>query len=54
MSCDRSMSVFWRNLLPLSSGTQFYVHHCVHLIGMIFWFMAPCNLVGGYQNFGGH
>ena len=54
MSCDRSMSVFWRNLLPLFSGTQFYVHHCVHLIGMIFWFMAPCNLVGGYQNFGGH
>jgi hypothetical protein len=38
----------------VSPGTQFYVHHCVHLIGMIFWVMAPCNLVGSYQNFGGH
>ena len=28
--------------------------YCVHLIGMILWVMAPCNLVGGYQYFGGH
>jgi len=23
------------------------------IFGQVFWFMTPCNLVGGYQYFGG-